>query len=527
MAKFNTKAESTKVINHMGSSAFKEKDEFELASLVLTSFAENMYYENFDSQYSRMEDLISKIDSKFAAQLAIYSRDKFHMRSMSHVVASILADKNLTSNKDWATNFYNKIIMRPDDMSEIMALYWKDNKRPLPNALKRGFKNAFDKFDDYQIKKYKMNKRTIKLVDIINLVRPKPLDKNRAAINALITGESAIAETWESKLSEAGQGNKTKAEKDTAKKEAWIDLIKSGKIGYFALLRNLRNILKDAPEVIDKAYELLTNEKMIRKSKVLPFRYISAYKALQEYTGENLNKLVRFEYSDNNNDVQKLIKGLNEALNISVKNLPLLKGNSIILSDNSGSMTGDRHNGSAISAMSNIKTADISNLFALLFWTRCENTSIGLFGDRLINPTDKLDRKKSILDNFDILNNETFKCGLSTETGIFDIFNELIKNKRTDVDRIIVFSDCQIGTNCMWYDTRGNQGSDFNKLYNKYKKINPDFNMYSITLKGYGDTVFNPNVYKLAGWSERIFDLMAFLEQDKNAFINDIKNIEI
>jgi 60 kDa SS-A/Ro ribonucleoprotein len=66
------------------------------------------------------------------------------------------------------------------------------------------------------------------------------------------------------------------------KTEAWEKLIKTRKIGYFALLRNLRNILKLAPELADDAVGMLIDEQLIRKSLVLPFRFVTALDALQE-----------------------------------------------------------------------------------------------------------------------------------------------------------------------------------------------------------------------------------------------------
>lgn len=527
MSKFNKIKKTTKVINHVGSKAFKESDEFELASLVLTSFVENMYYEDTYSQMSRMENLINKIDSKFAAKLAIYARDQFHMRSMSHVVAAIMAKYNLTSGKSWSTDFYNNVIQRPDDMSEIISLYWKDGKKKLPNALKRGFKKAFDKFDDYQIAKYKMKNRDISLVDIINMVRPKPTKNNINSISGIINNKSVIANTWESKLTQAGQNFNNEKDKSIAKGESWTELIISGKIGYFALLKNLRNILTYAPNTVDKVCDLLTDEKLLTNSKVLPFRFISAYNAINKYMNTESDNLLNFDEDKNKNDnVIKIKKALNKALEISVQNLPYIPGNTIILSDNSASM-GSCTDNSLVSAMSSIDTSDIANLFATLFWTRCENTAIGLFGDRCINPILNMNRDLSIFENFDIITQESKKCGGSTEQGIFDMLNELINKNNTDVDRIIIFSDCQIGSNCSWYDTLGNRGDGFNMLYGKYKKINPKVKVYSITLKGYGDTVFNSDVYKLAGWSNKIFDLISVLEQDKNAFINDIKKVEL
>jgi 60 kDa SS-A/Ro ribonucleoprotein len=50
---------------------------------------------------------------------------------------------------------------------------------------------------------------------------------------------------------------------------------------------------------------------------------------------------------------------------------------------------------------------------------------------------------------------------------------------------------------------------------NKFK-VNPF--IYSFDLKGYGSMQFpEPNVFALAGFSEKVFDIMKLLEQDKKA----------
>jgi hypothetical protein len=169
--------------------------------------------------------------------------------------------------------------------------------------------------------------------------------------------------------------------------------------------------------------------------------------------------------------------------------------------------------------MSNIKTSDIANLFAVLYWLKADNTLVGLFGDRLIHP--KLDRGAGVFENFKKIDNEKNRCGASTERGIFDMFEKLIEDK-TVVDTIVVFSDCQIGTGCNWYDSSGHRGDDFNKLFERYKKINPAVRVYSVDLKGCGTNVFNESVIKITGWSDKIFDIMKVMEQDKKALIKII-----
>ena len=82
-------------------------------------------------------------------------------------------------------------------------------------------------------------------------------------------GELKSKDTWESKLTQAGKEAKTDEEKAELKSQAWAELVGTGKIGYFALLRNLRNIFEQADETTRaQALVLLQDEKRIRKSLV-------------------------------------------------------------------------------------------------------------------------------------------------------------------------------------------------------------------------------------------------------------------
>ena len=197
----------------------------------------------------------------------------------------------------------------------------------------------------------------------------------------------------------------------------------------------------------------------------------------------------------------------------------------MILSDNSGSMRGDGAGASAVSASSKRNTADIANLFALLYWTRAENTMVGLFGDRLVNP--KLDRSKGIFENFKTLNKAALTTGTDTEEGVFNAFEQLISSK-TKVDRIVIFSDCQVGRTCQFYDRGGRTADNFNKLFNQYRAINPDVKVYTVDLKGYGNSMTqDEGVLKITGWSEKIFDVMETSEIEPQALVKSIEQLPL
>lgn len=529
MSKFNIlKRKNRETINHMGAKAYKYDEKYELVSTLLTTFVEDSYYRSSNDTVKRLVELMSKTkDIEFMAKAIIYARTIFHMRSVSHVMGAEISA--YLSGKTYAKNFYENLVVRPDDMLETVAVYFNKGGKTLPNAMKKGFANAFDKFDGYQLAKYRGENKMVKLIDLVNLVHPTPTQKNEKALTELVAGTLRNKDTWESKLTSAGQNAKGATAKAEAKKASWEELILAKRLGYMATLRNLRNILESNVSVaaFESVLTYLSNDKAVQNSKQFPFRFLSAYAEIEKLkiTG-NSNKLV-FE-KDGKTDskrVERVLEAIEKAINVSVKNLPLLEGETVILSDNSGSMGGDAGGSSAVSAMSKVNTAAIANLFAALYWSRCDNTLVGLFGDRLVMPT--MDRTKGLFANYKTVSKAGKTCGPGTEAGIFHMFERLIKEKRK-VARIVIFSDMQIGTGCSWYDTKGRRGDDFNKLYESYRKnINPDVKVYSVNLKGYGTTVFKGNVFKIAGWSEKIFNIMEMLEQDPNALISEINRIEL
>lgn len=516
--KFNISTKEPKtVLNHMGAPALRYKSELALVSLLLTSMVEDQYYRSTAEQASDLRRLVTECDKLFVAKAAIYARTKFGMRSISHATAAELA--RYISGEEWAKKFYDRIIHRPDDMTETLAFYFDNCGKKVPNALKKGFATAFNRFDTYQLAKYRGEGKAVKLIDLVNLVRPVPTERNADGLRQLVANELRNTDTWEAKLTSAGQNADDDAEKADLKGAAWAELLGANRLGYFALLRNLRNVLKQAPELTPSVCTQLVNRKAIEKSLVLPFRFLSAYEEIEKMS---LGTGSGFEKDQDN--IAMVLAALEDAVTLSVSNLPTLTGRTLILSDNSGSMTGDMGGSSLMSRFSNRKTSDIANLFAVLYWLKADNTLTGLFGDRLILP--KLDRSKGVFDNFKIIDKAKNDCGRSTERGIFEMFERMVR-ERMHVDTAVIFSDCQIGTGCNWYDSKGNRGDNFMKLFAQYRAINPSFRCYSIDLKGYGTTVFDDSVIKIAGFSDKIFDIMKIAETDKMALINTIKAVEL
>ena len=483
MSKFNTTLPKQRTLteNLAGGQAYSQTNELSLVSLLLTSFVNDQFYRDANTTLDELKSLISKIDDKeFVAKSAIFARDKFGMRSITHALAAELTSE--LGGKEWAKDFYNKVVVRVDDMTEIMSYYLayktnKDNPK-FPNSLKKGFAKAFDKFDNYQLAKYKSNNKSVKLIDVVNLVHPNPTLRNQESLNLLVNDKLKSADTWEAKLSQAGQMAESDEDLAQLKSDAWSELILSRKIGYFALLRNLRNIISQSPDSVKDACELLTDERMIQKSRVLPFRFTKAYEEIAKLPS---SKSVR--------DVQV---ALNKALDISVSNVPKFDGETLVVLDVSGSMWG---RASEIASLFGAVLAKSNNCDVMTFSTNAKYTSY--------NPMDSV---MTIRDSF------IFSGGGTNFKSIFTTANK-------KYDRVIILSDMQ---GWMGYYS---PAAEFAKYKKKYG-ANPF--VYSWDLAGYGTLQFpENNVFALAGFSDKVFDIMKLMETDKRALYNEIKSITL
>ena len=566
MARFSTKkvaVEPTET-NFMGEKAFKLKEKEELVSTVMTTFLEDSYYEKQNEIVDRITSLLDKVDPLFAAKLAIYARNNGNLRSVTHLVSAYIA-RNL-QNKDWAKRFYSKIIVRPDDMTEILSAYAKlngmsDNDvKKIPNSMKKGFKEALEGLDAYRIDKYKMKTRSFSLVDLVRLFHPKATLKNTEAYKRLIEGKS-LADLYSSKILEkemtkAGQKTKDMTEKDKveAKKEAITAVIDNVKgMPVMNLLRNLRNILLYAPDKVTETCEQLTIKDKIMNSRLLPFRFATAYSEIEKlsyYTEISSTKSsIQFEDEKSSSlcsenefrrNKEMVLNAIEKALEISCLNIPKLEGNVAVLVDDSGSMRGDAGGSSRVSAFSKTSTSMIAHLFASMVMYRQDNIYLGLFGDKLINVPVKRDMR--LLDYTKWTFEKGRECGGATETGIYDFIRQVVKEKKK-IDNVIVFSDCQIGSIhtkgyyggysefTAWYgNNSSDRGKHFHELFKEFRKINPNANFIVVNLRQSGSTsVFDKSqrILNIAGWSDKIFDVITSQCKGWDAMIKEIESIEI
>jgi 60 kDa SS-A/Ro ribonucleoprotein len=309
------------IATHKGAPAKRITPEQELRRSVLACMLwENEFYEDGKTIADRIVDLSAKVKPEVLAALAVEARHEQHLR---HVPLLLLKGLVKHGSGAMVAHAIEKTISRADELAEFVAIYQDGkNKKMLPAQMKKGLARAFRRFNAYALGKYNRD-AAWKLRDVLFLVHAKPKDDEQAALwKSLIDGTLPAPDTWEVALSGGAD-----------KRESFERLIREGKLGYFALLRNLRGMLEAKVDL-----EVIRAAILARghgAERVLPFRYVAAARAAPSLEPE-----------------------IDAALCESVASSKPLSGKTVVLVDVSGSMD------AAISAKSDMRRVDAAAALA-------------------------------------------------------------------------------------------------------------------------------------------------------------------
>jgi 60 kDa SS-A/Ro ribonucleoprotein len=335
--KTNKRAVNTRRTHEGGpASAINAKQELTRSVLACMLWERN-FYESGEAIAERIARLVPQCPAEFVAQLAVEARSKYNLRHAPLYLCALLA---MHHKGNLVGRTIVDVVQRADELSEFLAMYWAKGKTPISKQVKIGLGLAFRKFNEYQLAKYNRD-NAIKLRDVMRLVHPRPLNKKQEKLwGRLLKDELETPDTWEVALSAGAD-----------KKATWERLLRENKLGYLALLRNLRNM-----------HSAGVDDRLIRaslidhtgKGRVLPFRYIAAARIMPQFEDT-----------------------LDQAMCQSLDTHPPLTGHTVILVDHSGSMD------AALSAKSDLTRFDAACALAVLTREICERVDVFTFNTKI------------------------------------------------------------------------------------------------------------------------------------------------
>lgn len=301
MSRLNTSIKRAAIHTHEGGKAVHIKPIDQLRRSVLSCLLwEREFYEDGQTIANRIVETAMKCKPSQVAELAVEARKIFNLRHVPLLLLSVLA--KTSEGKELLALTVARVVSRADEMGELLTVYWRDGKLPVPRQMRKGLAQALVKFDEYQLAKYDRDDG-VKLRDVLRIVRPKPESAEQTMLwKRAVKRELKTPDTWEVALSGGADKGAT-----------FTRLINEGNLGYLALLRNLRNMVKAGVD-----HKLISEAIVTRKNgaqRVLPFRYVAAARA-----------------------VPALEPAIDTALCEAIAELPPLDGKTIVLVDVSGSM---------------------------------------------------------------------------------------------------------------------------------------------------------------------------------------------
>ncbi|MEQ1609668.1 MAG: TROVE domain-containing protein [Hyphomonadaceae bacterium] len=341
MAKLN-KAKTIRTHEGAKGRAFTPEHELRRA-LMSCMLWEDQFYEDGVSIAERMAALVPKVAPEKIAAMAVEAREDMKLRHAPLLIVREMARHE--GHKALVADTLERIVQRPDELTEFLAIYWADALGPMQQRkraavsaqVKKGLARALTKFDAYQLAKYDRD-GAVRIRDVLFLTHAKPKDAAQEKVwKELVDGKLAAADTWEVSLSGGAD-----------KRETFERLITEKKLGGLALLRNLRGMqVAGVPKsVIGKALDAM------RTDRVLPYRFIAAAQYAPDLEPE-----------------------LEHAMFRSIEGHARLPGKTRLLVDVSGSMD------SAMSAKSEMRRLDAACGLAVLAREIGEDVEIFTFSN--------------------------------------------------------------------------------------------------------------------------------------------------
>eukprot|EP01090_Pellita_catalonica_P022069 TRINITY_DN8444_c0_g1_i1.p1 TRINITY_DN8444_c0_g1~~TRINITY_DN8444_c0_g1_i1.p1 ORF type:complete len:910 (+),score=188.39 TRINITY_DN8444_c0_g1_i1:83-2812(+) len=546
----------------------------------------------------RLVDDVAAHDPEFILKLAVYLRQDLNIRSTSNFLVALAA--NNPECAPFLKKYFKFIVRLPSDWLDCAALYQmlpnrKLSGRALPTSLRKAMKFKFTDFDTYQLGKYnkagkiKRKKKKERLLAAQGKAVAKTSGKSDLTMKQMIRQlhisqpvnnvmcllgkkypatqsefyasglrgtfdqsragkrmKLPVPETWETMLS--AKGNKA---------ETWEELMDHRKLPFMAMLRNIRNLILTG---VDYKYHRqvwgkLNDENSIARSRQFPFRFFSAYQALDidveklrtdikeakerlkaarkataeekaAKAAERQKKGAKFERRKKviipkNMPDEALLRKYREALDNAVKfatiyNVKPIRGNTVVFCLTSSAMRvparGTRGMGSARTLQ------DMGVLLGLMCKYMCEQCDFRIFASAAVHPKSHLTvtlKDGTILDNMAAVAAVAASGQLGDGFQFpFDYLEDLIRDK-VRIDNFIIMSDKTIAPGQI--ELEGNHPGGLESILKKYRQqVNPDLLYVSVNLAGQNsvekadaDYTPHPNDVMISGFSDSILKYIA------------------
>lgn len=481
-------------INEAGGVAYALSPKAQLAQFAATGCLNSTYYASADEQLNTVLTLCTSPDvsPEFIARVALYARDKAHMKDMPALLVASLS----TLGPGLMAEVFDRVIDSPKMLRNFVQIMRSGvtGRKSLGSLPKRLIQQWLDRRSDDQVFRASVGNNP-SLADVIRMVHPKPATAARAALYAYLIGRSYNAADLPElvKQFEAFKAGESKTVPDVPfqlltslelNTEQWTQIARNAP--WQMTRMNLNTFARHGvfnDNVVGKEIaNRLRSEDQISRARVFPYQLMVAFtQADKEVPG-----FVR--------------DALQDAMEIATRNVPAITGQIFICPDVSSSMhsavTGHRQG-----ATSAVRCVDVAALVAACFLRVNRDAEVIPFTETVVTGL-VLNPRDSVMTNAKKMT-EIPPGGTNCSAPL-----AMLNSRKAKGDLVVYVSD-----NESWVDRSANRGTAMMTEWVTFKHRNPTAKLVCIDLQPYKTTQVvdtgRDDVLNIGGFSDHVFQLIA------------------
>lgn len=480
----------TDALNNHGSPAYRFTPRHALAQYAATGCFNDTYYQTDTNQLARTLELCGEVDAEFVAKTALFARERGYMKDMPALLCAWLAKQDAA--------LLESIFPRVIDNGKMLRNFVQmvrsgvTGRRSLGSAPRRMVRSWLESRSLESLFRASVG-TSPSLADIVKMVHPKPNDAAREALYGYLIGRErndgvlpALVKQYEAfKVGAVAALPNVPFQKLTALNlgtREWSAIARDA--GWQMTRMNLNTfarhgVFKDR-ELVRLVADRLRNADLVRASRVFPYQLLVAY--------NQVDKAVPLPIRE----------ALQDALEIAIENVPVVKGKVFVFVDTSGSMcspvTGFRQG-----ATTAVRCLDVAGLIAAAIPRKNSDAEVIPFDTKVRNI--RLNPRDSVMTNARKL--AMNGGGTSCSAPLIEL------NRRREKGDLIIY----VSDNESWADGRPHRldGTRVMKEWALFKQRNPFARMVCLDLAPYETTQAKErsDIMNIGGFSDHVFELIA------------------
>lgn len=483
--------------NQAGGVAYSLSPKQMLAQYAATGCLNSTFYATADEQLAKTLELASKVEPEFVAKVALYTRSKGHMKDMPALLVALLSVRS----PGLMAEVFDRLIDTPRMLRTFVQIMRSGQvgRKSLGTLPKRLVLQWLQSRTDEQLFRASVGNDP-SLADILRMVHPTPSTPSRAALYGYLVGKPHdIGALPELVLHyEAFKGNPSMfGENDLP--EVPMEMLTSLplewshwkalalKASWQTLRMNLNTFARHGvlgdPAVSKHAASKLRDGREISKARVFPYQLMAAFMN----AGDNVPGPVK--------------NSLQDAMELSLANVPEVEGKVWVFPDVSGSMqspvTGVRKG-----STTKVRCVDVAALVAAAILRKNPEAGVLPFSDRVdrvdLNPRDSVMTNAQRLAS---LPSGGTNCSLPLA---------YLNEQGLKGDLVVYVSD-----NESWMDSTGLQGASRStatlEQWAIFKRRNPRARLVCLDLQPNGSTQApeSGDVLNIGGFADSVFSVIS------------------